>query len=156
SANLIAYTPERFPRPSLPHLARSSSGPGRHPLKVEIAGSNPARVTQKQIQNRPRRAVLLCPWARTVHISVQIGFLVASAAQTALYPLSSQRGGRTSAGLAAFAERLASARRVEQPRFAAPRKGQQRGSAATHRGQPGDTPSARWQSGHSDVAAEIS
>ena len=26
-------------------MARSSSGPGRYPLKVEIAGSNPARVT---------------------------------------------------------------------------------------------------------------
>ncbi len=31
------------PRAAAP--ARSSSGPGRHPLKVEIAGSNPARVT---------------------------------------------------------------------------------------------------------------
>src|SRR5262249_53782605 len=34
------------PRAAAP--ARSSSGPGRHPLKVEIAGSNPARVTSSK------------------------------------------------------------------------------------------------------------
>ena len=32
-------------------MALSSSGLGRHPLKVEITGSNPVRVTYNEINN---------------------------------------------------------------------------------------------------------
>jgi hypothetical protein len=43
-------------------LARSSSGPGRRPLKAEIAGSNPARATLSAPASPPETNIVSRAW----------------------------------------------------------------------------------------------